>query len=130
MNPPDEDELRARFEALRQEDRGRAPDFRGMVDRAQVARSLPRRSVVPLLWIAAAAGIVLAVAIAVREARQHSVRSHDELAGSFGGADTVSISRWRSPTASLLRMSGSEVLASSKILSSVLDGASRAAVQH
>jgi len=130
MNLPDDDELRARFEALRQEDRGRAPDFRGMVDRARAGRSLPRRSGIPLLRIAAAAAIVLAVAIGVRKARQHSVSPRDGSGGSFGADDTVSISRWKSPTASLLRTSGSEVLASSKILSSVLDGASRAAVQH
>jgi hypothetical protein len=130
MNLSDDDELRAHFEALRAEDRGRAPDFRAMLDRAQSARSARRRRAVPLVWIAAAAGIMLTLGIAVRENRQQGVKPHDVSAGSFGGGDTLSISRWKSPTASLLHTSGSEVLASSKILSSVLDGASRAGVQH
>lgn len=129
MTLPDDDELRARFEALREEDRPRAPAFRGAVGYER-PQPLPRRRAFPLVWIAAAAGIVLIVGIAVRETRQHDTGPHDASAGSFGGGDSVSISTWRSPTASLLRVSGSEVLASSKILSSVLDGASRAAVQH
>jgi hypothetical protein len=82
------------------------------------------------VWIAAAAGIVLTVGIAIRETRQQGVGPYDRSAQSFGGDDTVSISTWRSPTASLLRTSGSGLLAPPRILSSVLDGASRAAVQH
>ena len=128
MNLPADDELRARFEALREEDRRRAPAFRGALSDAW-PRPLPRRRAFPLVWIAAA-GIVLTVGIAVREIRQHGPGPYTGSASSFGGGDTVSITTWRSPTASLLRTSGSEMVASSRILSSVLDGASRAAVQH
>jgi hypothetical protein len=130
MNFSDDDELRAHFDALRRHDRDRAPDFRAMLDRARSTNSPARRRAFSLIWIAAAAVMVLAVGIAVRETRQHGAGRYDGSTGSFGGGDTVSISNWKSPTASLLHTSGSDVLASSKILSSVLDGASRAAVQH
>ena len=129
MNLPADDELRARFEALREEDRRRAPAFRGALS-DEGPRPLPRRRAFPLVWIAAAAGIVLTVGIAVRETRQHDPDPHARSASSFGGGDTVSITTWRSPTASLLRSSGSGLLAPPRILSSVLDGASRAAVQQ
>jgi hypothetical protein len=130
MNLSDDDELHAHFETLRQADRSQPPDFRTMLDRAQSTDSPARRRAFPLVWMAAAAVIVLTVGIAVRETRQHGAGPYDGSTGSFGGGDTVSISNWKSPTASLLHTSGSDVLASSKILSSVLDGASRAAVQH
>lgn len=129
MNLSDDDELRARFEALREEDGRRAPAFHGGLGH-EWPRPLPRRRARPLVWIAAAAGIVLTVGIAFQQTRNHGVASRLGTAGSFQTGDSVSISTWRSPTASLLRTTGSEVLASSKILSSVLDGASRAAVQH
>jgi len=129
MNLPADDELRARFEALREEDRRRAPAFRGALSDAW-PRPLPRRRAFPLVWIAAAAGLVLTVGIAVRESRQHGADPSAGPIGSFGGADTVSVTTWRSPTASLLRTSGSGLLAPPRILSSILDGASHAAVQH
>jgi hypothetical protein len=129
MNLPDDDDLRARFEALREEDRRRAPAFRGALSDER-PRPLSRTRAFPLVWIAAAAGILLTVGIAVRETRQHGRDPYAGSASSFRGGDTASITAWKSPTASLLRNSGSEMLASSRILSSVLDGASRAAVQH
>ena len=127
MNPTSDDELRARFEALRQEDFGRTPDFRDVLNRARSPESQHRRQLDPL-WIAAAAVIVLAVGIMVREGHQRSAARAAKSASFDQGA--TSISRWRSPTASLLRTSGSGVLAPPRILSSILDGASNAAVQH
>lgn len=127
MTLPSDDELRAQFEALRREDRSRAPDFRTMLERAPTP-AVSRQPLIRPLWIAAAAALVLAVGVAVREARQRG-NDRDAITASFDGG-TASITHWRSPTASLLRTSGSELLAPRRILSSILDGASRAAVQH
>jgi len=127
MNPTSDDELRAQFEALRHEDLGRAPDFGDVLHRTRSPERHHRRQLDPL-WIAAAAVIVLAAGIVVREGLQRSADRAAKSASLDEGA--TSISRWRSPTASLLRTSGSGVLAPPRILSSILDGASNAAVQH
>ena len=91
MNLPDDDELRPLFESLREEDRRRAPAFRGALGH-EWPQLLPRRRAFPLAWIAAAAGIVLTVGIAIRETRQHGPSAYVGSSGSFGGGDTVSIS--------------------------------------
>ena len=128
MNLPSDDELRARFEALRREEHGRARGFRTILDRPRPLDVPHRRRIHPL-WIAAAAAVVLAVGITFREAWHRGFDPSAEVASSFDEG-TVSITHWRSPTASLLRTSASEALESPRILSSILDGASRAAVQH
>lgn len=128
MNSPNDDELRADFEALRQEDDVRAPDFRAVLSRPQ-AIDAPRRRRLHPLWIAAAAGVLLAVGIAFREA-QHGTFGPPAQATSSLDGDITSLTKWRSPTASLLRTSGSAALSAPRILSSILDGASHAAVQR
>lgn len=129
MNFSSDDELRARFEALRSDDSDRAPDFHDIVERARTLDAQRRHGVRPL-WIVAAAGVVLAAGIAFQQARNHGVGRRADATGSPGGGATPSISTWKSPTASLLRTSGSEAFATPKVLSSILDGASRDAVQH
>jgi hypothetical protein len=125
MTNPSDDELRAPFDALRREDGSRAPGFRAVLERERTIVS--RRPFTDPLWIAAAAVIVLAVGIAVRESRQRDAARAATIA-SFDGS-TPSITQWRSPTASLLRTPGTGVLAPPRIFSSILDGASRAAGQ-
>jgi hypothetical protein len=123
MNLPDDDDLCIHFDALRKDDLARAPDFRTLLNRIEVPRALPRRSL-PLSWVAAAAGLIVSAGIALHEQRE---RAADRLAAAKTSA---SISTWRSPTASLLRMSGGEMFAAPRVLSSILDGATNAAVQH
>jgi hypothetical protein len=130
MTLPDDDDLRARFDAIRQADRVRAPDFHTVLDRAEVAHVSPRRRGHPLVWVAAAAGIVLAFGITLYQVRDRGADPQAVGVAPSGGSDAVTISTWRSPTASLLRTSGGEMLASPKLLSSILDGAARAALQH
>lgn len=129
MNFSSDDELRARFEALRSDDSDRAPDFHDIVERARTLEAQRRRGVRPL-WIVAAAGVVLAAGIAFQQTRNRGIGRRADATDSSGGGDTLSISRWKSPTASLLRTSGSEALAAPKVLSSILDGASPDAVQY
>jgi hypothetical protein len=129
MNFSSDDELRVRFEALRSDDSDGAPDFREMLERARTLDAQRRRGVRPL-WIVAAAGIVMAVGIALQQTRNRSAGRRADATDSSGGGNTLSISTWKSPTASLLRTSGSEALAPPKVLSSILDGASRDAVQY
>jgi hypothetical protein len=130
MTLPDDDDLRARFDALRQADRARTPDFRTVLDRAEVAHASPRRRGQPLVWVAAAAGIVLAFGITLHQVRDRGADRHAGGVAPSSSSDAVSISTWTSPTASLLRTSGGEMLASPRLLSSILDGAARAALQH
>jgi hypothetical protein len=129
MNFSSDGELRARFAALRAEDSDRAPGFRDIMERARTLDVQRRHGVRPL-WMVAAAGIVLAVAIAFQQTRNRSAGRRADATNSSGGGDTPSISTWKSPTASLLRTSGSEALAAPRVLSSILDGASRDAVQY
>jgi hypothetical protein len=129
MNFSSDDELRARFQALRSDDSDRAPDFNDILQRARTLDAQRRRRVRPL-WIVAAAGLVLAAGIAIQQTRNRGIGRRADATDSSGGGDTPSISRWTSPTASLLRTSGSEALAAPKVLSSILDGASPDAVQY
>jgi hypothetical protein len=66
----------------------------------------------------------------LQQTRNRSAGRRADATESSGGGNTLSISTWKSPTASLLRTSGSEALAPPKVLSSILDGASRDAVQY
>jgi hypothetical protein len=130
MNQPD-DELRGRFRSLRDDERAGAPPFRETWDAA--SRRMPvaaRWRVTPVLTLAAAAGVVLAAGLVLR-----SVRDRDSarlLADSTVHAPDVvpSITTWTSPTAGLLRSSGSELLAAPPALhASILDRVVPAPVQ-
>ena len=116
MRPMD-DELRARFAELRERDEVGTPEFQAMWQVAESARETTssRRGRSLLVWSAAAAGIVFAAGAAVSVARRQKAQDV--------GASVLSISTWRSPTASLLRTSSISVLQQPSIIASVLDGA-------
>jgi hypothetical protein len=103
-------EWRARFEALRAADERDAPDFRAVVDRpapAGVAHAAapPRWRLRVALSIAAA--LLLSVGLVSVVRRRAFVAEP--------------LSTWRSPTASLLRTTGSDLLRSSALMPSTLD---------
>lgn len=131
MNEPADDELRARFEQLRDDDLARVPSFRASWDRAELRARTPRRG--PgraLLWLAAAASVVLTVSVALREP---GVREPARVAADSTPPEanvTPSISTWRSPTAGLLRTSGRDLLAPPSLLSSILGGVAPAPAQR
>lgn len=114
MKEINDDELRARFAQLRSADELGAPDFQCVLERAKnrplrAGRFAWRR---PLAVSAAlAATILLAVGVA-RVARR-------------SGFVAPPLSTWVSPTASLLRTPGSELLNSPSLTSSVLDPATK-----
>jgi hypothetical protein len=118
-----DDKLREQFDELRGSDQATMPSFRAQWDRAAaVAANAPQRRLLqrtPLL-IAAAAVVVIAASVVVRR--------HADAARA--GLAAPSITSWTSPTASLLRTPGAEWLASPSILSSSIDGALGAPVNH
>ena len=110
-----DDELRARFRELRGVDGARAPEFSAGVDRAGAgrAKAVPYR--LPVVWLAAAAAVVVGLV-----ATQRFRATND--------AAAQSITTWQSPTSSLVPASGRAVLSPSPLLSSVLDGATSSAL--
>ena len=106
----DENEFRRRFAQLREADRGHAPTFAQIYERARMRRSLRATRRVRALVIAAAA-VVAIVAVALSYARSSS-----------SSAVTPEITTWRAPTDVLLRTPGSELLGEMPALgASVLD---------
>ena len=119
MKELSDDEIRSRFEALRRADRQSPPQFETLLAPAvqQPERTAPARvrwqpSV--LLSLAAAAAILLTVD-AARRASQLRELAAPPLAA-------PPLADWTSPTASLLRTSGADLLASPTLIPSVLDG--------
>ncbi|MGH7655585.1 MAG: hypothetical protein ACREN6_13070 [Gemmatimonadaceae bacterium] len=109
-----DDELRARFEALRVADQQHTPGFRRVLDRsnqplADDSRAGPRWRLPVTLSLAAAAVTVFAISLTRDTA-------------SWRAAAVRPLATWTSPTASLLRTPGSELLESSTLAASVLDG--------
>lgn len=125
-----DDELRARFHGVREGDRARIPAFDALLARAE-ARAEPdqRPRGRAVVWVAAAASVVLAVGTAVLSSGDGDLLGGVADSDSSGVIATPSISRWTSPTASLLRTPGRDLLGPPSILSSILDGATRS-VQH
>jgi hypothetical protein len=107
--------LRERFRDLRRVDGARAPEFLEVVDRAGAGRAKTARHRLPVLWLAAAAAVVVALV-----ATQRFRAAND--------AAAQSITPWQSPTSSLVPASGRAVLSPSPLLSSVLDGATSSAL--
>ena len=115
-----DEDLRARFAELRDDDRAHAPEFGPLWKRAELrAQTTARKRTLRVAWIVAAAGIVVTVSVLVQQSRDVQTE------GSISGA---TISSWKSPTAGLLRTSGIELLAPPPILTSILDGATGATV--
>lgn len=116
-----DEDLRARFGELRDDDRAHAPEFGALWKRAELrAQTMARPRTLRAAWILAAAGIVMTAGILFQRSREVPAR------GTTSGA---TISSWRSPTAGLLRTPGIELLAPPAIFSSILDGAAGATVQ-
>jgi hypothetical protein len=113
VNHPDDDQLRARFDQLRDDDRASVPPFHVQWDRVAAAvHSAPRRRRFSPVGLAAAAVLMLGAGIVVRRASD---------ADRFRTTPTT-ISGWTSPTASLLHTSGGDLFAPPPLLSSALDG--------
>jgi hypothetical protein len=121
----DDEDLRAQFEALREHDAQHGPDFRVLWDRAALDSHASARRRAAQLWIvaSAAACVVLAVTLVGRGPRVGEVVPPDV-------RSAPTITDWRSPTAALLQTPGRQLLSPPRILSSVLDGATRAALQR
>jgi hypothetical protein len=133
-NDDDDDDLSARFRELRDGDRARTPAFAAMRVAALAPGDKVFRAYRPaLLWMAVAASVVLlaggTLLRRVRADRRPEVtwRLNATPTAIYGAA---SISQWRSPTASLLRTSGSELFAPRPLLSSVLDHAAGTAAPY
>jgi hypothetical protein len=125
VNINDDEEVRAQFRAVREHDAQQKPDFRVLLDRISSHSRSTGRSRAAQLWILAiaAACVVLAVTFAARQPRPDDVVP----------ADTRSmspISEWRSPTQVFLQTPGLPLLSSPRLLSSVLDGVTHAALQR
>ncbi|AHG88945.1 hypothetical protein J421_1408 [Gemmatirosa kalamazoonensis] len=95
MTRPDDDDLRARFATLRRAELGAAPPLDALLVRPRVRRRLATRAAL------AAAAVLLVALLGIRLAarRTEDVRR-----------PPPSIVAWRSPTASLLRTPGEELL--------------------
>src|SRR5687768_8201651 len=120
MTQHDEHDIRAHFSRLRDDDRADAPSFRALIDRARAhAGTSPRARVPALPWIAAAAGIVLLVGVSLTKSGDRELSRPVVDATPTGPGSPPSISDWTSPTASLLRTSGRDLLAPPPIRSSV-----------
>src|SRR5258708_3157639 len=104
-----EEELRARFNGLRESERETAPEFRSMVDSASQRlerHNYPTRGSRAWLPLAVAAAVVLGVAFSFR---------------AWHGRQRIqSLATWRSPTAALLPQSA-DALQSPDLFRSVID---------
>ena len=110
-----DDQLRERFGDLRHVDDARAPEFLAVVHRTGSARAKVTAYRLPVVWLAAAAAVVVGL-VATQRFRATS------------DAPAQSITTWQSPTSSLVPASGRAVLSPSPLLSSVLDGATSSAL--
>lgn len=117
MKHTDEDQLRSHFQSLRDGERVHAPPFRAAWDgAARRAVLAPRARIATVLWLTAAAGVVLAVGVTLRQSSDRDL--------------PPSITSWTSPTAGLLRTPGVELLGASPTLrTSILDRVVPAPVQ-
>ena len=116
MNDIDDDELKARFDALHDYDAMNEPEFRALLDYAQSRRQANQRSAAraALSLAAAAAVIVLGVALAVG-------KLHDSSGRTSAVTAAPTITSWQSPTAGLLETHAKDLMAPPPLLSSVFD---------
>jgi hypothetical protein len=122
MSDLNDEELRARFGALRKHDRATAPDFRQLLDYPEGTR---RKTLAPvpsrIHWVAIAASLVLAAALVIGKSRQRNDARP-------GNRDIPSISTWQSPTAGLLNTPSRALIDPPPLLSSVFDGVTQTAL--
>jgi len=118
-----EDELRARFGALRNQDVRVEPEFRGMWNRAERSTLADHRGARSnFRWVAVAAGVLIAAALVAGKARDLRKEQKTAVAAS-------AISAWQSPTAGLLQPPTHDLLAPPPLLSSVFDGVASPTLQ-
>ena len=111
-----DDDLHARFDALRRVDAASAPAFETVMDRPAVRR--PRGVLMSAGVLAAAAAAVVFLVV-----RPPSLTELQALEVTVA-PDTASLLTWRSPTASLMDMAGPDVLTvTPTVTSSLLRGA-------
>jgi hypothetical protein len=112
-------ELRARFDATRVADEHDAPGFRSVLDRAaqvRPAHTAPRSRWPLRVAMSIAAALLLSVGL-VRVSRRRAFIAEP-------------LSTWRSPTAGLLRTTGSDLLRSSALMPSMLDQLGSVSLAH
>jgi hypothetical protein len=118
-----DDELRARFGALRNQDSRVVPEFRGMLNPAERSTLVDHRGTRSnIRRIAVAAGILIVAALLVGKARDF--RREQQM-----GAVAQTITSWQSPTAALLQPPARDLLAPPPLLSSVFDGVASSTLQ-
>jgi hypothetical protein len=115
MTDSSDHELRARFDALRVAEEHDAPGFRSVLDRA--ARTRPAGARWPLRVTLSIAAALLLSAGLVRVSRRRAFIAEP-------------LSTWRSPTAGLLRTTGSDLLRSSALMPSMLDQLGSVSLAH
>ena len=127
MTDTHDDELRARFQQLRDDDAANAPPFRPLWERAEAkARCAPRARTWAPVWVAAAVVVLLAAGVVVRRSDEGKrIRLGDRTQNT-----TPSLSKWTSPTASLLHAPLRDLLEPPSVLSSTLDGVIQAPVNY
>ncbi len=120
MTDINDDDLKARFDALHDYDAMNAPEFRALVDYARSRRQANQRSAAraALSLAAAAAVIVLGVALAVGKLHESGGRTSAVTAA-------PTITSWQSPTAGLLETHAKDLMAPPPLLSSVFDSVTK-----
>ena len=121
MSEIKDDDLRRRFSTLRQQDQRHEPQFREVLNRAEL-RGEKAGSAPTWRWIAVAASIVIAAGVVITKARDRD----DERPVAIG---VPAITSWQSPTAGLLQTPSRALLAPPPLLSSVFDGVTQTALQ-
>lgn len=122
MSEMNDDDLRGRFSALRQQDRRNQPEFREVLNRAELRPYGEAGPAPTLRWIAAAACIVIAAGLVINKARDWG---NDRPVA----ASVLPITSWQSPTAGLLETPSRGLLAPPPLLTSVFDGVTQTALQ-
>ena len=123
MTGINDDQLRARFSALREEDGQVEPEFRAMWNRAgKAALTDHSRTRSKTRWVAVAAAIVIAAALLIGKARDLRREKQTALAAQ-------TITTWQSPTAGLLEPPARDLIAPPPLLSSVFDGVASPTLQ-
>ena len=122
MSEMKDDDLRGRFSGLRQLDRRHEPQFREVLNRAELRGGENAGSAPTWRWIAVAASIVITAGVVITKARDRD----DERPVAIG---VPAITSWQSPTAGLLQTPSRALLAPPPLLSSVFDGVTQTALQ-
>ena len=125
MTDINDDELKARFDALHDYDAMNQPEFRAMLDYARSRRQASQQNAAraALALAAAAAVIVLGVALTVG-------KLHDSSRGPSAVAAAPSITNWQSPTAGLLETHAKALMAPPPLLSSVFDSVTMTSIPN